>query len=788
MAYYENGILMNDNGLPQNMHDYLKVSMVLRNNGENAYPRIFDYNTKNQSFLNVHKLLKDLGIKNHSEHLQLFNPKLLGVDPHSPNIPENVRMMIDQEIRKNIWYYLREIVRVPMGDKVGYFDLNIGSFTVTWLITRRQNFFYEISRQVGKTYLLTTILGWVLLFGGTKIRSANMHHSSESAINNLNQIKASLESIPAWLHYHKKEVHKVDKNGKLKIKNTLSKSDNSRTLENKIFKNIIETVVVGTSKDQAYKAGRGATRHIYLIDEISHIKNNNIAFGTLNQSTTRSREFAQKAGFIHGIWQLGTPGDLGTPYGKWMYERITQEYIPFGYEQVYLFDYTTEELEEYISQRSISNFWHVKYDWEVLGFDEKWFFEKNRNEEVSVIRSEVLLNWTTESKDNPFTRAELAALEAKSRNKIIKVWDLDDRNRFYLFPEPGEVCNDLTTFLVFNFRHGVVIGIDVASGVGEDSSTMVFVDSKTLRPIAVYKNNRIDTDDFAILIAHIVEKIIIPNEIKLAIGIERNNVGAGVLARLKKYEAVKQYLLAYPVSDAKMNDLDKPVDVYRNGNKMDYGITVGDKIRHLFTVVLLSSLVKKHTLAYAIEPIVNEVKGLLKNKKLDRVRIEHGPSSHDDVLFGSFHAYYPLYYAQDILKKFHGIIVEPSKWLISDGVEVISNAKPEKRIVTRYVSDASGVLHVKYYDTHSGKYVNKDDAIRLEEEFESNMSFSMNTENQSSLEEPMKIKEKNDGYEFIVGKNNVQEAVLFPDELEGSMVDKSITMLSELYSQFNRNF
>lgn len=772
--------LMADNGEPFNLHDYLSIKPV--------YKPIHDYNTKNSSFINIYLLLKQLGVKNCDEHLQLFDSSLLGVDPHDPNLPNNVRMKIDKECRRNLWYYLREVVRVPLGDKMGYFDLNIGSFTVTWLITRRQNFFYEISRQIGKTFLLTTIMGWVLIFGGQGIKMANMHHSAEPAVNNLNMVKSSLDFIPEYLQYHKKEFHKKDpKTGLMKVKNVLTKSDNARTLENKIFRNRINTVIVGGSRVSANKAGRGATRNIYLIDEIPHIKFNNVAFGALNQSTSKARELARKAGIPYGIWLLGTPGDLDTPEGRWMYNLVEREYIPFGFEDVELFDYTEDQLNEYLNKRSISNFWHVKYDWKVLGFKEEWFFDKNRNEEVSGIRTEVLLNWEKQAKDSPFTRAELAALDQKSRDHDIVIDKYDDYNSFYLYPRKGESCNTLEDFLYFNFRDGFVIGVDVADGVGLDSSAMTIVDAKTLRVIATYDNNKIDTEDLSLLIVSILERIVIPRNLKCAIQIERNKAGTSVLARIKKFTHLQKYLIKYPVGESKANDLNRVVDFTDlNGKRFDFGFNVTPGTRKIFTEDLLMTLVKKHTEVYSVPKIVDEVRGLVRKNRLGTVRIEHSDASHDDIIFSSLHAYYPLYHAAEILRRAHGIIVDPSQWILSEGVEVLANTNYQSRITTRYITDDRGNFAIKYYDRATDKYVTETQAREIQElEKKEGFNSAINKEVQESM------RNREEAKKFASFVNEEYEAplpdVLFDEEIKEMQKKQAGGFMYSIYSQNTLN-
>ena len=705
---FKNGKIYDEDGNPHNMHDYYSTKDII--------PRIYDYNTKNKAFLNIHKLLKSLGVKNHSEHLQLFNKDLLGVDVRDPRLTDDLRFAIFQVCKMNLWYFLREVVVVPEGDNMLPFDLNIGAFCTTWMCTRNQNFLYIISRQIGKTFLMTTILAWVLIFGGSDMLIKNIHHSKDPAVGNINKIKKVLELIPGWMQVHKKEYDKPDKKtGLMKVKNILAKSDNARTLECKPYKNKIETVVVGNTLDSADRAGRGATANIYFIDEVAHTKNNNIAFGALNQSTTEARLKSIRSGCPYGIWMLGTPGNLKTPHGRWIYEKIRNEYIPFTYRDFHLLDKTQKEIEEYINKRSISNFWFVEFDWDILGYSEKWFFDKNRNEDVPGIRREVLLNWEDTNTNSPFTRTQISALEQKSRRFNPVHIEYDDFNTFTIYPKEGDRIETLEDFLVMNSasRSGIIIGIDVANGTGRDSSTMVFVNAKTLEVIATYHNNMINTDDFAILLAHILEDIVLKHDLKCAVGLERNNSGTSVIAKLKKHRHLLRYLIAYPVSESKIKDLSKPADIdFFRGNvhvRADIGLNVGDRIRTLFTDDLLFTLVSKHTDVYAVPDIVNELKGLIRVKRLSRTRIEHSADTHDDLIFGSFHAYYPIFYASKILKMNHKIYVDATEWKTVNGVEIFKGMNLNTRIQEIYETDINGNLLIRYFDNVTGRYISEEE-------------------------------------------------------------------------------
>ena len=78
------------------------------------YPgAIADYNTRNRSFVDIAMLLRDLGVKNHLFPLALINPRLQGIDPRDPTLPQDIIAMIVAEIKINPWYFIREVLRAP---------------------------------------------------------------------------------------------------------------------------------------------------------------------------------------------------------------------------------------------------------------------------------------------------------------------------------------------------------------------------------------------------------------------------------------------------------------------------------------------------------------------------------------------------------------------------------------------------------------------------------------------------------------------------------------------------
>ena len=68
--------------------------------------------TTNKSFLRTAELFRQMGIKNYFFMLQLNNPLLKDVDPWDPDLTDEQKFMILQESQENIWFTLRELIKI----------------------------------------------------------------------------------------------------------------------------------------------------------------------------------------------------------------------------------------------------------------------------------------------------------------------------------------------------------------------------------------------------------------------------------------------------------------------------------------------------------------------------------------------------------------------------------------------------------------------------------------------------------------------------------------------------
>ena len=304
------------------------------------------------------------------------------------------------------------------------------------------------------------MIGWVINFAGKGLSLTNIHYDERKAKDNISKIKEVLDNLPPYLQYHKKDIAKIDsKTGKTLLKNRVDgKSTSSRDLENKLFNNKISTVVVGQEEDKAKKQGRGNTDEILFIDEYPFIKYNFHMISAIGQATSTARKIAKENGIINGIWTLGTPGFLNTPHGKWIWENTKNEYIHLDLNNLFIFDFTIEELTEWRNTQGINTFFYIDYSYDIIGYDENWLFEKGRSETTETILREILLEWSQSSTDNPFNKSLLNALSNKA--KIIKGVTAPFRGEEFLLyhdkkdPYKG---NSIIDFFKYNYKSGIVV-------------------------------------------------------------------------------------------------------------------------------------------------------------------------------------------------------------------------------------------------------------------------------------------------------------------------------------------
>lgn len=205
--------------------------------------------TKNISFLQTAKDLKDLGIKNNMFFLRLYDPDLEFIDPHDPNLPENIIIKILNECIINPWYFLRECVRIPDQGNTGIpYILNRANLAMTFCLLNGIDSYLVIPRQKGKTQSTIAILDWAFLFGTTNSEFMFINKSQTDANNNLDRLKQQRDLLPPYMRM--KEV--ILEDGKVE-----KGKDNVMSLTNPVNNNKIVAKPSARSIESAEGIGRG---------------------------------------------------------------------------------------------------------------------------------------------------------------------------------------------------------------------------------------------------------------------------------------------------------------------------------------------------------------------------------------------------------------------------------------------------------------------------------------------------------------------------------------------------
>lgn len=127
---------------------------------------------QNTSFVQMSEYLENyqgfpdsdkVGIRNHKFMLRLDNNRLKDIDPWDESLDDKVKEMIFIESMNNVWYFMREVVRLNVNGELVPFKLNQSNVAVIWLYEHNQNVAMFGCRQVTyKSTLLDALYSYEL--------------------------------------------------------------------------------------------------------------------------------------------------------------------------------------------------------------------------------------------------------------------------------------------------------------------------------------------------------------------------------------------------------------------------------------------------------------------------------------------------------------------------------------------------------------------------------------------------------------------------------------------------
>lgn len=579
--------------------------------------------TSNKSFVDMYNYLRATGRKNCKFFLATYDPDLLGVDPRDPMLSPTMKAKILKECVINFWYFIREVVRIPVQGKANgiQYELHRGNLALNYLFTLNYNVFLELPRQHGKTTAALVRYLWVYNFGtsNSEIMFVNKKHDdSKRALETLKQYR---DALPSYLQMSEP----INREGKkIKVTNT------AQTMKHPINNNIIRTAPGARTKQLANNLGRGCTMPIQYYDEFAWtLYNKEIYMAAMPAFSTASKN-AKENGAPYGVLITTTPGDLTTDEGQYALSMKDKATV---WNEAY-YDYTYDQMEELRMANKNSTFFYVRYTYQQLGRDENYFNKMvaELNRDWAVIRREVLLEWTTANMNCPFSTEDLDCIKSLCKPPIDTV----------LMGSIGQY--QILIYDKVDLRNPPIIGVDVSGAQYQDSSALTIIDSKTTKVFATFSCNYISSPDFVRLIYDLVTKYM-PNAI---VNIERNGgFGLSILQNLCKTSIRKNIYYEYK---------EKVVEEVVNGSSMfkrkqmkrEYGLNNTPKVREQL-MELLFERVELHKDKFVAQILHDEMEKMEVKKN---GKIEHSSNSHDDQVFSYLMALYVWYYGQNLKENF----------------------------------------------------------------------------------------------------------------------------------------
>lgn len=589
--------------------------------------------TTNQSFMDMHYFLKAKGIQNNKFFLTIYDPDLMGVDPRDPKLPPQMKIKILRECMVNFWYFIREIVRIPVeGGEVGSgsrYKLSRGNLAMNYLFVYNFDQFVELPRQHGKTVSALCWYLWVFNFGTSNTRMMFINKKHDDAKRNLKQMKAIRASLPIYLQMDAP----VDRMGKkIKVPNT------AETLQHPSNLNIVQTLPAARTKQQADGAGRGCTMAIQYYDEFAFMPYNETIYMAAAPAYSRAKANAKMNHVPYGMLITTTPGDMTTEEGKFA-NRMRLDATQWKEEY---YDNSYQQMLDLRESNTNSNFFHVRYTYQELGSGEQYFTDmvKQMGKNWPAIRREVLLEWFDMSDDCPFEQTDL---------DIIKSYCMQEPTRTLFFGKAKQYqLNIWYTPNMSNPQFPPIIGVDVSGALRDDSSAITIIDSKTTKVMATLNCNYITSQDLAQVVFDIVTNFM-PDAI---VAVEANSIGASVLQLLVNSKIKKNLYYEIVDKDLQERTMDG-MSTYRHRAKVKrFGVFENKETRKWLIEDILFMRVKSHRDKF-LSPLLHQELTTMRVKK--NGKIEHADDAHDDQLFSYLTALYVWYKADArfLLEHFH---------------------------------------------------------------------------------------------------------------------------------------
>lgn len=454
--------------------------------------------TTNKSFLRTAELFRQMGIKNYYFLLQINNPLIKDLDPWSEDLTDEQRMMILNECNENIWYILREVIKIG-GRR---FRGNRAVISFIWSCVNHIPTTILMPRQSGKTvgmqvlaFIMQYLLGRGFRTGLITLAAANRMQFVEA----LKKIRAGLPEYLTNMTYKDKDA------------------GNALTYQafGEDKKNTFEVRVPSGGADGAENVSRGSTFEVLLYDEPAWTKYiENIINGSGPATLTAQKE-AREKGIPYFTAKATTPNSVLKEEGRYMHDDFMSS---TEWRESFFDSFSETHLVKRIMKASPVKTTYPKigmmFTHLQLGFGHNWVKETMDKLGLSWSKAKIdlLMMWTEEGMNklfDDFTREKLA----ESKVEHCRNEEIGDTGLFVDWFIPEEIVeaykHDESEFLLY--------GMDTSDANDRDACTLVIRRMKSGEVVGTGRYALAFLDDVTDVVKELL--ISIPNSMLV---IERN--------------------------------------------------------------------------------------------------------------------------------------------------------------------------------------------------------------------------------------------------------------------------
>ena len=581
------------------------------------YPNaIVHTSTKNKSFVRLAQLYKQMGVKNYFFHLALMTPEIAELDPHSEDLTEDEKFLIGRECRENIWYYLREVVRIPAGGKGVSYIANRGNISMTWLYMNHIDVALIQPRQTGKSVSTDAVMVWLMFIATSGYNIALFTKDDRLRVANIDRLKRMRDILPAYLN----PTNKSDANNQSVI--TCNALDNTYL-----------TAVAQNSETQANNVLRGNTLPTVQIDEGPFISYAGTSIPAILAATTKARETAAADGLPYGNIFTTTAGKKDDRDGRYMYDIISNGAV---WTESFYDVYGEKDLVEAVEHacRAVKGkpkkiIVNCTFSHKQLGYTDEWLYKVISlvGGDKDSINRDFFNVWTSGTQGSPLSVALNEAILKSEKDPLeTEFFEGGYAIRWYVPKEQMQLGQ-------------YTIGLDTSEAIDGDDIGMVVTDNRDLSVVAAGTFNETNIINFSIFIG----KFLIKYTNTLLV-IERKSTGTSIVAKLvlllpehgvdpfkrifnrvfeNQHERKEDFGLC-------TQDLNRRRPTFYDKYIKDFGFVTGPENRSQLYGPVLQNAAKKAGHLVRDKTLSNQIRGLVVKKG----RIDHSSGNHDDMVIG----------------------------------------------------------------------------------------------------------------------------------------------------------